>query len=105
MVAGTLLELRFAPDIADCVEESAKSLGNLDVEIGSPSRDPMLAAALTIAGAAISLSVELIRLARELRAKGRTRGILIVRLNEKNEEVSLSLLEASDADIEAFIDP
>lgn len=101
----TLLELRFDQDASDCVQESAQILRDVNAEVASPSRDPMIVAAMTIAGAAISLSIELIKLARELRQKEKKRGILVVRLNDKNEEISLSLLEATDADIEAFVGP
>jgi hypothetical protein len=101
--ANTLIELRFDRNVEDCIQESIESLNTLDVERGRVARDPTIVAAFTVAAATVSLIVELIRLAKELRAKGKKQGILLVKVDKNNDEKSLALLEASEAEIKAFI--
>lgn len=98
-----LVELRFGDDAQDSFDESVESLKELDVDVGDTARDPTLVAALTVAAAATTLAVELIKLAKELRAKRKKQKILIVMLDKNNEEKSIHLLEASEAEIEEFV--
>ena len=98
-----LIELRFEYDARDSFDESVESLKALDVEVGDTARDPTIVAALTVAAAATSLTIELIKLVKELRAKDKQQKILLVKINEDNEEKSISLLDALDADIKQFV--
>lgn len=98
-----LVELRFDSDALDSYEGSAESLRALDVEKGGVARDPTILATLTVAAAVVLLVIELVKLAKELRAKGKKQGILLVTLDQDNNEKSLALLEASEADIRNFV--
>lgn len=98
-----LLELRFDPNAVGWVGESAQRLRNVDAEISSPTRDPMIVSALTVTGAALSVKIELIKLAQDFRARDGKSGVSLIRLNAKNEEESISFLEVSDEDIERFV--
>jgi len=98
-----LLELRFPSDANASLETSAKSLKSLDAKVAGTARDPAILAALTIAGAAVSLITELIKLAKELRSRGEKHNILVVKLDDENKEESISLLEASDEEMKRFI--
>jgi hypothetical protein len=99
-----LLELRFPSEAKTSLETSAESLKSLDAKIEGTARDPAILAALTIAGAAISLVTELIKLAKELRSRGEKHNILVVKLDDANKEKSISLLEASDEEMKRFIE-
>lgn len=98
-----LVELRFSPEVKDSVPTAVSSLGALDVEVNESARDPSIATALTIAAAVTTLAIELVKLAKELRSKGKKQGILLVRLGKDNKETSISLLEASDTEIQEFV--
>jgi hypothetical protein len=98
-----LVELRFDKDAEDAYEHSAKCLAGLDVQKGERARDPSIVAALTVAAAAIQLVTEFVKLRHELKAKGKKRGIHIVKLNKKNQERSLSLLESTESEIATFV--
>lgn len=98
-----LVELRFDSNARDSFDISVASLKTVDVEVGDTARDPTILAALTIAAAATKLVIELISLAKALRAKDEKKKILLVKLDENNKEKSISLLEASDAEIERFV--
>jgi hypothetical protein len=99
-----LIELRFDRNAVDCFEESMQSLSTLDVERSRVARDPTIVAALTIASAAVSLVIELVKLAKELKTKGKKQGILLVKVDKNNDEKTLALLEASESDIRTFVE-
>jgi DUF1009 family protein len=98
-----LVELQFDQLAGDVYEHSAKSLSALDVERGGVARDPSIVAALTVAAAATHLITELIKLANELRAMGKQKGVSAVKLDKNNKAKELALLEASESEIEKFI--
>jgi hypothetical protein len=98
-----LVELRFDSDARDTLDTSIASLKELDIEVSDTARDPTIVAALTVVAAATTLIIELIKLAKELRAKGKKQKILLVKLDENNEEKSIYLLEASEVEIEQFV--
>ena|ERR1700730_300637 len=100
-----LVELRFDSDARDSLDISVARLkeSDLDVEVGDTARDPTILAALTIAAAAAKLVIELINLAKVLRAKGEKKEIFVVKLDENNKEKSIHLLQASDAEIKQFL--
>lgn len=98
-----LVELRFDSDAGDSFETSVMSLEALDVEVSDTARDPTIVAALSVAAAATTLTIELIKLVKELRTKREKQKILLVKLNQDNKEKSIYLLEASDDEIERFV--
>jgi len=98
-----LIELRFDSNSKESLETSIASLGALDIEASSTARDPTIVAALTVVAAATSLAIELIKLVKELKARGQQQRILVVKLDENNKEKSINLLEASDTEIKQFV--
>ena len=100
----TQVELRFGSGTEDCIGKSEKVLEAFGPEKSDAGRDPTILAALTVAGAAISLTTELIKLAKELRSSGKKQGIVLVKIDKDNQEASLPLLETSDEDIGAFVE-
>src|SRR4051812_26688009 len=100
----TELELRFGKEAEDCVTKSEKRLAAFDPDKSEASRDPTIIAAITVAGAAVSLAVELIKLAKELRSDGKKQGVVLVKINTRNEVVGLPLLEKSDEEIKSFVE-
>jgi hypothetical protein len=99
-----LIEVRFGRGTEDCIGKSEKVLEAFGPEKSEAARDPTIVAALTVAGAAISLAIELIKLAKELRSNGKKQGIVLVKIDKNNRETSLPLLEKSDDDIKAFVE-
>ena len=98
-----LVELRFSPNEHESLDISVTKLQALDIEVGDKARDPTLVAVLTVAAAATKLVVELIGLAKELRQKGKTREVVVVRLGNDNREKSINLLKASEDEIQRFL--
>ena len=98
-----LVELRFDSDGKDSLDTSVTSLAPLDVEVSDTSRDPTIVVALTVAAAAVKLATELINLWKELKNKGKEKGIFLVKVDENNKEISISLLESSEVEIEKFV--
>ncbi len=98
-----LVELRFGLDTRDSFDTAISSLRGLDVEECDTARDPTILAALTVVAAATTLTVELIKLVRELRTKGERQHVVVVKLNEDNKEETIPLLEATDEEIERFL--
>jgi hypothetical protein len=98
-----VVELRFGRDAAEYLENGFAQLRTLNPERGAVARDPTILAALTLSAAAISLTTELVKFAKELRSRGKTGGILLVKLDKKNEEVTLPLLESTETEIQRFI--
>lgn len=98
-----LVELRFDSDTRESVDIAISALKDLDVEECDTARDPTIVAALTVAAAVTTLTVELIKLARELRNKGKVKSVVVVKLKSDNSEEVLVLLEATDDEIERFL--
>ena len=98
-----LVELRFESDAGGSFETSIERLAALDVEVSDPARDPTIVAALTVAAAATTLVSELVKLASELRSRRGEKKVILVKLDEENQERTLSLLDASDAELRQFI--
>ena len=96
------VELRFGSDAGDSVDMSVANLKGLNIEIDKP-RDPLIAAVISITASAVTLAVELIKLARELKSRGKKEKILIVKLDVNNQEKTVALLEASDEEIREFV--
>lgn len=98
-----LLELRFPRAAKASLEISTASLKSVDVEVAETARDPTILAALTIAGAAVKLITELVKLAKELRSMGEKHNIQVVKLDDENRERTINLLETSDDELGSFI--